>query len=113
MTDPISSAIQIALDGLSDRRRVINDNISNVQTPGFLAGTTDFESSLNAALAGDTNVSFKPTHAKSLAPTRTDGNNVDFDNETIAATDTNLRYQAMVEAMNVKFRTLRSSMGLQ
>lgn len=111
MTDPISSAIQIALGGLSDRRRVINDNISNIQTPGYLAGTTDFETSLNAALNGDTSVSFKPTHAKSLAATRLDGNNVDLDNETIAATDTNLRYQAMVEAMNVKFRTLKAALG--
>ncbi len=110
MTDPISSAIQIALNGLSDRRRVIDDNISNIQTPGFLAGSTDFETSLNAALNGGAPVS-GPTHSKSLAPTRTDGNNVDLDNETVASTDTNLRYSAMIEAMNVKFRTLRSAIG--
>src|SRR4051812_22761573 len=107
MTDPISSAIQIALGGLSDRRRVSDDNIANIQTPGFLAGTTDFESSLSAALKGNASVSLQPSHAKSLAPTRTDGNNVDLDNESMSAIDTNLRYQAMVEAMNIKFRTLR------
>ena len=111
MTDPISSAIQMALGGLSDRRRVTDDNIANIQTPGFLAGTTDFESSLQAALNGSTSVPLQSAHSKSLAPTRTDGNNVDLDNETLSATDTNLRYQAMIEAMNVKFRTLRSAMG--
>src|SRR4051794_10003951 len=111
MTDPISSAIQLTLHGLSDRRRVIADNISNIQTPGFLAGTTDFETSLSEALNGDNSVSLNPKHAKSLAATRADGNNVDLDNETVAATDTTLRYQAMIEAMNVKFRVMRSAMG--
>lgn len=113
MTDPISSAIQLALGGLSDRRRVIDDNISNVQTPGFLSGQTDFESSLKAALEGRQNVSTSPRHFKSLSPTRIDGNNVDLDNETVSAIDTNLRYQALVEAMNHKYRNLRSAMGVQ
>lgn len=111
MTDAISNAIGYALDGLSDRRRVTNDNISNIQTPGFLAKQTDFESALKAALAGDTSVNSNPIHKTSLAPTRTDGNNVDIDNETVTAIDTQLRYSAMVSAMSTKFRTLRTSIG--
>jgi flagellar basal-body rod protein FlgB len=111
MTDPISSAINIALDGLADRRRVIDDNISNIQTPGFLAGQTDFESGLRAAMQGESRVSLQAAHGKSLAPTRTDGNNVDLDNETLTAIDTNLRYQAMVEAINHKFRLMRTAIG--
>lgn len=111
MTDPISSAIQFSLGGLSDRRRVIDDNIANIQTPGFLAGQTDFESSLRDALDGSRSVSLQPNHFKSMAPTRTDGNNVDLDNETVAAIDTNLRYQALIEAMNHKFRNIRAAMG--
>lgn len=111
MPDAIQSVIQVALHGLSDRRRVIDDNIANLQTPGFLAGQTDFESSLRSALAGSGNTNLAPTRSKSLAPTRTDGNNVDLDNETVSAIDTGMRYQAMVEAMNTKFRIMRSALG--
>jgi len=111
MPDAIQSAIQVALHGLSDRRHAIDDNLANIQTPGFLATETDFESSLRAALQGSSSVDFNPVRKKSLAPTRLDGNNVDIDNETVNAIDTNLRYQSMIEAMNVKFRLLRSAIG--
>ena len=108
----IQSAIQFALHGLSDRRTVTDNNLANVQTPGFLAKRSSFEDALKSALEGNS-VSLKPTQSTSLSPTRTDGNNVDIDNETVTAIDTNLRYQAMVEAMNHQFRTLRSAIGSQ
>ena len=49
ITDPTSTALHAALSGLAMRQRVTADNIANVNTPGFLAGRTDFES----ALSGD------------------------------------------------------------
>lgn len=111
MTDAISSAIQYALKGLSDRQHVISDNLANIQTPGFLAHSTDFESALKSALSGDDSIRANPLRRTSLAPTRTDGNNVDLDNETVKAIETEMRYSAMISAMNSKFRTLRSSIG--
>jgi flagellar basal-body rod protein FlgB len=111
MTDAITGALNYALDGLSDRRKVSANNISNIQTPGFLAGETDFESELRKAINGRDSISSTPNHSKSLAPTRTDGNNVDLDNETVTAADTALKYQAMIEAMNSKFRIIRNAIG--
>jgi len=111
MTEPIQAAIHVALNGLSDRKKVIDDNIANIQTPGYLAKTSDFETSFAAALKGESAVNVTPRRGVSLAPTTTSGNNVDLDNETVNAISTGLRYQAMVEAMNVKFRTLKTSMG--
>ena len=109
MSDAISSAIQLALHGLSDRQNVTSNNIANVQTPGFIAKSTDFESSLKQALNGDKSVKFNPVHLDTTSPTTLAGNNVDFDNETVTAMETELRFKAMIEAMNTKFQVLRSS----
>jgi len=43
------AALHAALSGLSQRQRVTADNIANINTPGFLAGRTDFETALGGA----------------------------------------------------------------
>ncbi len=48
--DVRSAALHAALAGLAQRQRVTADNIANVNTPGFLAGRTDFETSLRGAV---------------------------------------------------------------
>lgn len=111
MTDAISSAIQLALHGLADRQHVTENNIANVQTPGFIAQSTDFETSLKKALNGDSEVAVNPVHLNTTAPTTLSGNNVDFDNESVTAIDTELRYKAMIEAMTAKFNILKSSIS--
>jgi flagellar basal-body rod protein FlgB len=111
MTDAITSAIQVALDGLSQRQATINSNISNVDTPGYVAKTTDFETNLEKALNGDTSVNVTPQQGESTAPTNTQGNNVDIDNETVNSMQTEMQYEAMIEAMNAKFTILKNSIG--
>ena len=108
MTDAITSAIQVALDGLSDRQTVTNNNIANVETPGYIAQTTDFETNLQKALNGNESVNLAPQHlaTRPRRPTR-NGNNVDIDNETVTAIDTEMRYEAMIEAMKAKFTILQ------
>lgn len=110
MNDVALNAIHAALSGLSLRQRAIADNIANVQTPGYLATRTDFESSLRRALSGDRN-DVVSSVTKSLSPTNTNGNNVDMDTETMQAIETNLRYQTMIEAANAKFRLFRTAIG--
>ncbi len=67
-SDPVAAALGSALDGLALRQRVIADNIANMDTPGFIASTVDFEGSLRAALADGTMSSReRPT---SLPPSR-------------------------------------------
>lgn len=110
MTDISITAIQAALSGLSIRQRAIADNVANINTPGYLATKTDFESSLQAALTGDGDT-ISSMVSKSLSPTRTDGNNVDLDTETLSAIETNLRYQAMIESLNAKFTQLKTAIG--
>ena len=110
--DTALSAMRVALDGLSLRQRTIADNVANIQTPQFLAGRVDFESSLRAALQDGTDpTAAQPSVLRSLEPTRTDGNNVNLDEETLAMVQTGLRYQLMVNAVNDKFSRLRIAMG--
>ncbi len=109
--DVTSSALHSALAGLAQRQRVTADNIANLQTPGFLAGRVDFETGLRGALAGgQTPTATTGTVRRSMEPTRMDGNNVNLDAETVIATETGLRYQLALNALDGKYNVLRTSL---
>jgi flagellar basal-body rod protein FlgB len=109
--DVTSTALHAALTGLAERQRVTADNIANLQTPGFLAGRVDFESALRGALADGESPAIAPgTVARSLQPTRTDGNNVNLDQESIIATETGLRYQLALNALDGKYDVMRTAL---
>jgi flagellar basal-body rod protein FlgB len=109
--DTTTATLHAALAGLAQRQRVTADNIANVQTPGFLAGRTDFESSLRTELRqGRTPTVSGGSTARSLEPTRADGNNVNLDSETVIATETGLRYQLALNALDGKYSGLRTAL---
>lgn len=106
--------IRSALDGLSMRQQVIADNVSNIQTPGFLAGRVQFESALASAVAsGNASqvAAASPEQSRSLEPTNTNGNNVNLDHETLSNTDTVLRYQLMLRAADDQFGLVHTAIG--
>ena len=110
--DATMSALHYALSGLALRQRTIADNVANIETPGFLAGKVSFESALRSSVADGTDPFAESfTTARSLEPTRTNGNNVNLDEETIAGTETNLAYNLAIEAMSAKFQQLRIAAG--
>ena len=108
--DATSVALHSALSGLSLRQRTTADNIANIQTPGFLAGRVDFEDALRGALAGDPEAGASVGVARSIEPTREDGNNVNLDEETLSSTRDQLSYQLMTTAVSDQFAILRASM---
>jgi flagellar basal-body rod protein FlgB len=109
--DATSTALHAALSGLAQRQRVTADNISNVNTPGFLAGRVDFESALSGAIrSGETPSVSGGTVARSLEPTNTNGNNVNLDSETLIATETGLRYQLALNALDGKCSVMRTAL---
>ena len=111
ITDSTMSALHTSLTGLQQRQRVTADNIANIQTPGFLAGRVDFESTLQSQIAnGETPVGGRSSVTRSMDPTRTDGNNVNLDTETIIQTETGLRYQLALSALDGKYSLLRSAL---
>jgi flagellar basal-body rod protein FlgB len=113
LPDATISALHAALNGLSERQRVISDNIANLETPQFLAGRVEFEASLARALedGADPLAATEATHTRSLAPTNPNGNNVGLDTETLDGIETNLRFQLTTTAINDKFRLLRTAIG--
>ncbi len=108
LDDATSIALHAALSGLAKRQRVIADNIANVETPGFLAGRVTFEDALRDAVEAGDPAGTSVTVARSLEPTREDGNNVNLDHEVLANVDTNLRYATMLRAVDDKFGLLRT-----
>jgi flagellar basal-body rod protein FlgB len=106
----VEGILKAALDGLSLRQRTIADNIANVETPRFLAGRVDFEQALRAA-AADGAPAAAPSVARSLQPTRLNGNNVNLDEETMAAVETGLRYELTVTALTNKYNGIRTAIG--
>ena len=112
--DATSATLHAALSGLAQRQRVTADNIANINTPGFLAGRVDFESSLKHAIGnGDAPTISGGTVARSLQPTNTNGNNVNLDEETVTATETGLRYQLALNALDGKYNLLRTALRTQ
>ena len=114
MPDVTSVALHTALDGLQARQRAIADNIANINTPHYTANKVAFEASLERAVAsGDARAAATSgiTTAKSLEPTREDGNNVNLDEETISNISTGLSYQTVLSALNSKYSMLRTAMG--
>ena len=107
--DATMLALHASIRGLNLRRQAAEDNIANVETPGYLANKVDFEDSLRNAIGRGNPMSMEPDVTRSLAPTRMNGNNVQIDEEIVGLTETALRHQLVVEAMNSKFRLLRTS----
>ena len=113
MFDDVSSAaLRVALSGLAQRQRVIANNISNIETPGFKAGRVQFEAALQSAISSGRPASqigdIAPSQEESLEPTRLNGNNVNLDTETLSNVDTNLRYQLILRALDGKYSGLRT-----
>ena len=52
LIDPTTRALTGALDGLALREQAVASNLSNIDTPGYQTATVDFESELQAQLAG-------------------------------------------------------------
>lgn len=109
ISDSTMQALHTSLHGLNLRRQAAEDNIANVETPGYLANRVDFEDSLRTAIGRGNPTAMTPTVSRSLAPTRLNGNNVAIDEEIVGLTETALRHQLVVEAMNGKFRLLRTA----
>lgn len=110
MFDSVSiTALTSALDGLAERQRAIAGNIANVNTPGYTARRVLFEDALARSVEAGSGA-VEPTVARSLEPTRLDGNNVNLETETLSNIDTMLRYQFATQAINGSLTSVRAAM---
>ncbi len=107
------SLLKQGLNASALRGRVISNNIANVNTKGYKKFQVQFEESLN-----NDSTTFKRTSEKHLSlngnstengvrvvrdesgEMRSDGNNVDIDNEMTNLAANTLKFNAMVSEMN-------------
>lgn len=118
--------IKSALEGLTARQRTIADNVANVDTPEFKASRVSFETALKQASGtvdqplkmfkvenavagpGEAPADLKPTVIQETdLGRRNDGNNVDIDREMLELSDTNVRFNGLIQSMNSKISNLR------
>lgn len=106
--DVSSSALRVAVTGLSARQTAISQNIANIETPGYHAKKVKFEEALHHAVsAGQSPSGVKASVETSLEPSRLNGSNVNLDEETLSHVDTMMRYQLAIRALDIKYQSLR------
>lgn len=109
-TDTTTRALEHALDAVSERQRVISNNIANTATPGFRSKRVDFEASLAQALRSNTD-NARITYRKANTPVGINGNDVSLEEESALLMRTELLYEALIAAENYKLGIFRSAMG--
>lgn len=110
-TDTTTTALHVALRGLAARQRVHAQNVANLETPGYTARRVDFESALRRAVAAGRPELTTTSVTRTTDPAAPNGNNVQIDQETLALSETGLRYQLLSQAMTGRFNGLRTAIG--
>lgn len=114
-----------AADASNMRNELISNNIANVNTPDYKRKDLDFESVLQAELAGGKTLykSVKATNKdlsvldpqvftdNSSLSYRLDGNNVDISTEEAYLAENQIKYQALVDMMNQEFSRYKTVLG--
>lgn len=102
-----NSVVQIALDGLALRQRVIANNIANANSAGFSAQRVDFETALRAAAGGLDSAATQTQLQRFDAALNTgayihraDTPAVQLDMEMERMNETLIRYQALIQGLN-------------
>ena len=109
ISDGVTQALHMAINGLDARQKAIAGNVANLETPGYLARQVSFEDSLRSALAQGEPTNVSMTVSEALAATRLNGNNVNIDFELLAEKENVLRQRLVVQALNSKYALLRTS----
>lgn len=126
--------LEEGLNTESLRRKVIANNIANVDTPHFKRSEVNFESQLKRVIMEQDDENAKlpallsdKRHIPFYIPRdihsvhnrvnldysttyRNDGNNVDIEKEMVDAATTTMRYNAFVTSLNNNYRMLKISM---
>lgn len=109
ISDVTNQALAHALRGLDAQRQLHEQNIANIETPGYLAQKADFAGSLRRALESGRIDEAGIEVTNSVLPTRLDGNNVRLDDEITGLTKTQLHQDLVTTALNARYRLLRTS----
>ena len=125
--DHILQGLQRAMDGSSQRQKVIANNIANVDTPNFKRSDVPFQEVLRSSAQQQQSLAMKTTNPRHITVSgsagsslpiiqdnsstyRRDGNNVDAERETVELAKNKLYYDASVQMMQIKLQILKQAM---
>ncbi|MBS4536059.1 flagellar basal body rod protein FlgB [Clostridium sp. D2Q-14] len=115
-----------ALDGLWERNEAINNNISNVNTPGYKKTKVLFEDNLKTELEINNKLKVNTTDPKHIEvigqnkngdiqvvkdesySTKKDGNNVNIDVEMAELAKNSMMYNGVIRQVSGEFKKLKS-----
>lgn len=100
----IYNLIKSGLNAADLRGKTIANNIANVNTPGYKRKYVSFEETLNN-INSESKIEVKEDTSTSV---RTDGNNVDLENEKVNQAANTLMYNSLVSVTNVKLAMAKS-----
>ncbi len=109
--------LEQALDATWLRNEVISQNIANVDTPNYKRKSVQFETLLNSEMKSGrisrgtskfANQSIKIVEDPTESSYRSDGNNVDIENEMALLAANSLRYNTLVQRISGDFQKLRN-----
>lgn len=119
--------LKTAADYSWKRNEVLNNNIANVDTPGYKREDVSFSTCLEAQLDADKkglsktfgslrssqldNVEFMVYKDYSGMSYRLDGNNVDIETENVELASNQLYYNGLVDSMSSEFSRIRTAIG--
>ncbi|HOF32502.1 MAG TPA: flagellar basal body rod protein FlgB [Spirochaetota bacterium] len=134
-TNTTNFLLERALDAESVRRKVISNNVANVDTPHFKRSEVNFESELKRAIDQNRELAENDypgavTDEKHIpfiqmrdvkgvgsrinldysTSLRNDGNNVDIEKEMVDAAKNLMRYNAFITSLNQNFKVLKMAM---
>jgi flagellar basal-body rod protein FlgB len=109
--DTTTQSLAQALRGLEAQQQSHEQNIANVETPGFKAQRVDFESSLRQAVESGRPEQAGMSTTTTTDATRIDGNNVRLDKELTMLAENALKQQLVTGALNAQYRLVRTAIG--
>jgi flagellar basal-body rod protein FlgB len=118
MIRPISQFAEHMLDLTAKRQQALSANVANADTPGYRATDFSFQEELSAVqleatheshikLADDSGVRHYEVHSK----VKENGNDVDLERELTELSKNAMKYMTLIQFLNQKIRTLRSSIN--
>jgi len=108
--DRTIDALNHFLDLAAFRSELVMSNMANIDTPNYKTRDINFSQELARAEGNLEYASFHPvTHQAYGLIERPDGNNVTLERESLLLADTQMRFNAVVQLLRDRFKTLSSA----
>jgi flagellar basal-body rod protein FlgB len=114
--DQMFPFIENVLSWTAKRQQALSSNIANMDTPGYVAKDYSFREQLSGMAMASTSESHIAIQSESTvqmvkmdAPMKKNGNSVDLEQNMTELTKNALQYITLVQYLNQRLKTLRSS----